>query len=119
MLLLTDGITTSNPNVVLGLARLRYWIGYALPSVIFADALIGLLLVASAFGLTVWILSDCRRLGFTVIRLGFMIVLLVAVAFWTYSIWQISNAEFGGTYRSIGAWLLNALASLGIAGKHE
>jgi hypothetical protein len=116
-LMLPGGI--DNTAVVSGLSHLRTWISYALPSVIFADFLIGAVLVAAAFFLTLFILNDCRRLGCTVFRLVFLMILLVAVLFWTFSIWRLSNSEFGDTYETIGDWMFRGLATIGLGARQQ
>jgi ABC-type multidrug transport system permease subunit len=116
-LLLSDGV--NNTAVATGLSHLRVWIGYALPSVIFADFLIGAVLVMTAFFLGLFILGDCKRLGCTLFRLIFLVIMLVAVLFWTWSIWQLSHSEFADTYTTIGTWPVRILAMIGLGVRQE
>jgi hypothetical protein len=111
LLALPRGETAAN----VGLGQLRFWLGALLPSRIFADFLIGLVLVFSCFFLTCCILGDCRALGCAVIRLGFMVIALVVVLFWTHTIWVLSDAEFHGTYTTLGEWAYTVIAMIGAA----
>lgn len=102
-----------------GLAYLRVSIGELLPSRMYADAFIGLVLVGLSAVLAMAIFSNCQKLGCAFIKLGFLCFFLTVALFWLYQVWRLSDAEFHNSYADVAAWLLDSLASGPPSGKTE
>lgn len=98
---------------VQGLAVARTAISSVLPSRIWADMFIGLVLLGIGIYLAYSIFNNCRALGCAFIKLGFLCFFFIVVAFWTLSLLQMSNDELGGPYGDRIEWLLSALKNGG------
>jgi hypothetical protein len=94
-----------------GLAYLRTAIGELLPSRMYADAFLGLVLVGLSVVLAMSIFSNCQRLGCAFIKLGFLCFFLVVAVFWLYQVWRLSDEEFHNSYADVAAWLVDTVAN--------
>lgn len=111
------GDTASHPAegslAVQGFSVLRGFVGTVLPSRMYADMVIGLILIALTIILAISVISGCQQLGCAFIKLGFLCCALFAVVFWLYVVWQLSDQEFHGSYIKTGEWVLESLRGSG------
>lgn len=92
-----------------GLRHVRFYIGLLVPSRLYADAFIILLLFGFAIMLAFWTFNNCRQLGCAVLRMVVCCTCLFLTVFWLFVACRLSNEEFHSTFVESAEWIGSAL----------
>lgn len=92
-----------------GLRHARFYLGLLVPSRLYADAFIILLLFGFAIMLAFWTFNNCRQLGCAVLRMVICCTCLFLTVFWLFVACRLSNEEFHSTFVESAEWIGSAL----------